>query len=272
MSTDMSRALRLEAKTALVFGAGGAVGGTVARELAMQGAQVFLSGLTRSRVQDVADAISNRGGNAAVAEIDALDEGAVDSYIDQVVDTAGRIDIVFNATGPQPIEYRNGTNTMELPVEQFMLPITTIVRSQFITARSAARRMVRQQSGVLVFLSATPSRGLSPNTSAIGATYGAVEALTRCLATELSPSGVRVVCVRSMGMAETRTMQQTYEMAGEATGIPKEKMQEIVASRALLRRSPSVAETARLIAYLASDEASALTGAIVNSSCGQVLD
>lgn len=272
MPTDTSRAARLEGKTALVFGAGGDVGAGVAREFAAQGAQLFLSGRTISRVQDVASEIANRGGTAAVAEVDALDEGAVESYFGQVVDAAGRIDVVFNATGPQPIEYRNGTNTMELPIDAFMLPITTIVRSHFITARSAARHMMRQQSGVLVFLSATPSRGLSPNLSAVGATYGAVESFARCLATELGPSGVRVVCVRSMGMAETRTMQQTYELAGKSTGMPKEKMQEIVASRALLRRPPSVAETARLIAYLASDEASTLTGAIVNSSCGQVID
>ena len=179
---------------------------------------------------------------------------------------------LFNAMGPQPIEYGNATSTMELPVEQFMLPITSIVQSQFIAARSAAKHMMRERSGVLVFLSGTLSRGISPNTSAIGATFGAVESLTRCLATELGPSGVRVVCVRSMGMAETRTMQQTYEMGGQAMGIPKEKMQEIVTSKALLRRSPSVAETARLVAFLASDDATTMTGAIVNSSCGQVLD
>jgi NAD(P)-dependent dehydrogenase (short-subunit alcohol dehydrogenase family) len=272
MTSDTRGVRQLEAKTALVFGAGGDVGGGVAREFAAQGVRVFLSGRTRSRVQDVADAIARHGGEADVAEIDALDEAQVSSYIDRVAKTAGRVDIVFNAMGPQPAEYGNATSTMELPVEHFMLPITTIVRSQFITARSAARHMVRQQFGVLIFLSATPSRGVSPNTSAVGATYGAVESLTRCLATELGPSGVRVVCVRSMGMAETRTMQQTYELGALGMGIPKEKMQEIVTSRALLRRPPSIAETARLIAFLASDEASTVTGAIVNSSCGQVLD
>jgi 3-oxoacyl-[acyl-carrier protein] reductase len=272
MSTTEIEARLLEDKIALVFGAGGAVGSAVAGEFAARGAQVFLSGLTRSRVQDAANEITSTGGRATVAEVDALDEGVVNGYIDQVVGTAGRIDILFNAVGPQPIEYGNATSTIELPLEQFMLPITSMVRSHFITARSAAKHMMKERSGVLVLLSGTPSRGVSPNTSAIGAAFGAVESLTRCLATDLGPSGVRVVCVRSMGMAETRTMQQTYEMGGQAMGIPKEKMQEIVASRAILRRSPSVAETARLVAFLASDEASAMTGAIVNSSCGQVLD
>jgi NAD(P)-dependent dehydrogenase (short-subunit alcohol dehydrogenase family) len=269
--TDADGARRLEAKTAVVFGAGGEVGGAVAKELAAHGAQVFLSGRTKNRVQDLAEAISSRGGTAAAAEVDALDEDAVTSYLDDVVADAGRIDIMFNAMGPQAVEYRNATSTMELPVEAFMLPITTIVRSQFITARAAARPFTKVGSGVIVFLTATPSQGLA-NTSAIGAAYGAIESLTRSLAIDLGASGVRVVCVRSMLMAETRVGRQTIDMGAAAMGMPKEKMAEIITSRPLLRRSPTVADTAKLVAFVASEEASTLTGAIVNSSCGLVLD
>jgi 3-oxoacyl-[acyl-carrier protein] reductase len=263
---------RLDGKIAVIYGAGGDVGAAVAKEFAAQGARLFLSGRTQSRVQTVADAISTDGQTATAVELDALDEDAVNHHVDQVVDTAGRVDIVFNATGPQPTEYGNATSTMDLPVEKFMLPVTRIVESTFITARSAARHMLRQGSGVLIFLSATVSRGVAPNTSAISTAYGAVESLTRSLALDLGPRGVRVVCVRTMGMPETRTMQQTYEMGGKAMGLPKEKMAEIITSRALLRRSPSLIDTTKLISFLASDEARAMTGAIVNSSCGQVLD
>jgi 3-oxoacyl-[acyl-carrier protein] reductase len=263
---------RLDGKIAVIFGAGGDVGAAVAKEFAAQGARLFLSGRTQSRVQTVADAISTDGQTATAVELDALDEDAVNHHVDQVVDTAGRVDIVFNAMGPQPTEYGNATSTMDLPVEKFMLPVTRIVESAFITARSAARHMLRQGSGVLIFLSATVSRGVAPNTSAISTAYGAVESMTRSLALDLGPRGVRVVCVRSMGMPETRTMQQTYEMGGKAMGVPREKMAEIITSRALLGRSPSLVDTAKLISFLASDQARAMTGAIVNSSCGQVLD
>ncbi len=270
-ATENQAEPRLAGKVAVIFGAGGEVGTAVAKELAAEGARLFLSGRTGSRVRATADAISTDGQTAAV-ELDALDEEAVNRHVDDVVETAGRLDIVFNAMGPQPTEYGNGTSTMDLPIEEFMLPITSIVPSAFITARAAARHMVEGGSGVLVFLSGTPSRGVAPNTSAIGAAFGAVESLTKSLAVELGPLGVRVVCVRSMGMAETRTMQQTYEMAATAMGVPKEKMAEIVTSRALLRRSPSLVDTAKLISFLVSDEASSITGAIVNSSAGQVLD
>jgi NAD(P)-dependent dehydrogenase (short-subunit alcohol dehydrogenase family) len=152
-----------------------------------------------------------------------------------------------------------------------MLPISTMVASQFITARAAARHMAGRGSGVVVLLSGTPSRG-TPNTSAIGAAFGALESLTRSLAVDLGPRGVRVVCVRTMGMAETRVMQQTYELGAKTMGAPKEKMEEIVTTKAVLGRSPTLDDTAKLISFLASDDARAITGAIVNSSCGQVLD
>ena len=269
--TARTSARRLENKTAVIFGAAGEVGSAVAKELAAQGARLFLSGRTKAPVQELAQAISSRGETAAAAEVDALDEDAVTSYLDDVVAAAGRIDIMFNAMGPQAVEYRNATSTLELPVEAFMLPMTTIVRSQFITARATARHFVRAGSGVIVFLTATPSQGLA-NTAAIGAAYGAIESLMRSLAVDLSPLGVRVVCVRPALMTETRVGQQTIELGAEAMGVPKEKMAEIITSRTLLRRSPTLAETAKLVAFVASEEANTLTGAIVNSSCGLVLD
>jgi 3-oxoacyl-[acyl-carrier protein] reductase len=269
--TTATRPGRLQHKTAVIFGAGGEVGTAVATELAAQGAHLFLSGRTKTPVQELAQAISSRGQTAAAAQVDALDEDAVNSYLDDVVATAGRIDIVFNAMGPQAVEYRNATSTLELPAEAFMLPMTTIVRSQFITARATARHFVKAGSGVIVFLTATPSQGLS-NTAAIGAAYGAIESLTRSLAVDLGPLGVRVVCVRSMLMAETRVGQQTIEMGAQAMGVPKGRMAEIITARPLLRRSPTLAETARVVSFVASEEANTLTGAIINSSSGLVLD
>jgi 3-oxoacyl-[acyl-carrier protein] reductase len=268
MTTNGER--RLEGKSAVIFGAGGDVGAAVAREFAAHGARCFLSGRNGAGVKDVAEEIANSGGDATAAEIDALDEDAVNSYVDEVAAAAG-IDIVFNATGPQPVEYRNGTPATELPVDQYMVPMTTIVRSNFLTARSVARHLIATRSGVILFLSASPSLGGSPGTTAVGSAFGAVESLTRCLATELGPFGVRVACVRSAGMPETRTIRQSFEMIGQATGVPPETLMENLTSQVPLGRWPSAAETAALLSFLASEEASALTGAIVNSSCGQTL-
>jgi 3-oxoacyl-[acyl-carrier protein] reductase len=269
MNTDGAR--RLEGKTAVIFGAGGDVGTAVAQEFARQGAQCFLSGRNGAAAKDVADFIATSGGTATAAEVDALDEDAVNNYLDDLAATVG-IDVAFNAMGPQPVEYRNGSNVMALAVDDYMVPITTIVRSNFITARSAARHLIAARSGVLLFLSGTPSLGRSPGTSAIGSAFGAVESLTRSLATELGPLGVRVACARTAGMTDTRTIQQTFAMIEQATGVAQETLRESFTSQVALRRWPTTSETAALLSFLASDEASALTGTIVNTSCGQVLD
>jgi NAD(P)-dependent dehydrogenase (short-subunit alcohol dehydrogenase family) len=71
--------------------------------------------------------------------VNALDDGAVNEYLDRVVSKTGRIDAVFNATGPLAREYGNGKYAVDLKIEEFTLPLTTVVKSQFITARAAAR-------------------------------------------------------------------------------------------------------------------------------------
>ena len=75
-----------------------------------------------------------------------------------------------------------------------------------------------------------------------------------------------------MLMAETRVGQQTIQLGAQAMGVPKEKMAAIITSRPLLRRSPTLADTAKLVSFVASEEASTLTGAMINASCGLVLD
>jgi 3-oxoacyl-[acyl-carrier protein] reductase len=258
-------------KHAVIFGAGGAVGTAVAKEFAAQGATVFLSGRTLGTVEQVAEEIRQAGGVAYAAQVDALDEQAVQAYLDRVAQEGGSIDILLNITGPQAKDYGNGTSTMELPLEQFLLPLTTLVPSQFITARAAARHMIRQHSGVILFVTAIPSQG-SPNSTAIGATFGAMESLLRCLAADLGPAGVRVVGVRSGPMLETRTIQQSFENTAHTLGISQAQVVSMFEKGSLLKSSSTVADTAQLAAFLASDGARTITGAILNASSGRVID
>ncbi len=262
----------LKNKRAVIFGAGGAVGTAVAKGFAAQGATVYLSGRAKSDVEQVVDDITKDDGVAYAAGVDALDEQAVNAYLDRVAQEGGSIDILLNAMGAQPKDYGNGTSTMELPLEQFLLALTTMVPSQFITARSAARHMVQQHSGVIMFLTATPARGGWPNITAIGTTFGAIESLLRCLATDLGPAGVRVVGIRSDGMVDTRTMQQTYENVAHTLGVSKAQVVPMFVQRTLLKSLPTVADTVRVATFLASDGARALTGAIINASSGAVID
>jgi len=269
--TSSSAGKLLSGKQAVIFAAGGAVGAALASEFAAQGANVFLSGRHLEPVQRVATAVQDAGGLAQIATIDALDEGAVTAYLDGVALQAGGIDIVVNAMGPLPSEYSNGRNTLELPLEHFMVPLTTLLPSQFVTARAAARHMVKQSSGVILFITAVPSRGMA-NVTAIGSTFGAMESLARCLAVDLGPAGVRVVAIRSGAMVDTSTIQQSMHRVAQAMSISPEQAQARLEQATLLKRLPVAADTARLAAFLASDGARSITGAIVNASSGAAVD
>ena len=175
----------LEGKCAVVFGAGGSIGAAVAREFAAEGARVFLAGRTKASLEAVAKQITTAGGGAQTTVVDALDDAAVNRYLDDVARQAGKIDILVDLTGPLASEYGNGKVAVELPVDEFMASLTTIVKSHFITARAAARHMVNQKSGVIIFVTGSPARPHVPGATAIGAAFGAIENLTGNLAFEV---------------------------------------------------------------------------------------
>ena len=152
--------MMLKEKVAVIYGAGGAIGGAVARAFASEGADLFVTGRSLAPVDVVAKDIVAAGGSAASAEVDALDEREVDQHLQLVIDRAGRVDISFNAVGI-PNATILGVPLAELDVEQFSLPITILTTSYFLTARLAARRMVPSGSGVIMTVTAAHSRGAS---------------------------------------------------------------------------------------------------------------
>jgi 3-oxoacyl-[acyl-carrier protein] reductase len=268
----MATSLLLQNKRAVVFGGGGSIGGAAARELAAQGAEVFLSGRNVAPVELVAKQITQAGGRAHSHVVDALDGAAVDEYLANVVCRGGKLDVAFNATGPRTSEYGNGKPVAHLTVDEFMTPVNTVLRSYFITAHAAARQMSTQSSGVIILLTGSPARPHGPGASGIGAAFGAIENFTRTLAIELGPCGVRVVCLRTAANPDSRTIQDTVDALAEVAGVTRDQAAAVIADGRLLPRSPHTADTARAIAFLASDAAQMMTGTVLNSSAGVVAD
>jgi NAD(P)-dependent dehydrogenase (short-subunit alcohol dehydrogenase family) len=262
--------MMLKNKVAVIYGAGGAIGGAVARAFAREGAKLFLTGRLRAPVEAVAREIVAAGGSAEAAEVDAVDEKAVDEHLQYVVDRAGRVDVSFNAIGLPGADLL-GVPLIELDVEKFLLPVASYARSYFLTARLAARRMVAKKSGVIMTVSALPSRMGSPLVGGYSSAMAAKEALTRSLSIELAPHGVRVVSLRPHAMPETRTMQEVFNRKA-AKMMTWEQWQEGLASRTHTRRLMTLAEMANVAAFLASDQASGLAGTTVNLSMGSLDD
>lgn len=266
----------LQGKVAIVFGAGGSIGAAVAKEFMTEGAEVFLAGHDLSSVDSDLRQIAPGGGNAHAATVDTLDEASVDTYVDDVVSRAGRLDIVLDATGPRAEEYGNGMNAVDLPIDEFMVPLATMVRSRFLTARAAARHMAKQQSGVIIFVTGSPARGHVPGATAIGAAFGAIENFTENLAFEVGPLGVRVVCLRTLANTDSRSIQDTMEMMAGRLNITKDQaiaqLRARIAESNFLRTTATVRDTANAAVLIASDRARMLTGTVVNATAGAALD
>jgi 3-oxoacyl-[acyl-carrier protein] reductase len=255
----------LQNKNAVVYGAGGLIGGGIARAFAREGARVFLAGRTLAPLEAVADEIAAAGGAAEVAEVDALDETAVEAHLADVVGTAGSVDVSMNAIGIRG--ELQGTAAVDLPLEDFTAPIVTGTTAHFVTGRAAGRRMIDQGWGAILLLTASASYSkLALRTpfpmGGFGVACAAIEGLTRSFASEFGPYGVRVNCMRLEGTAELITSQPDAEAEFAAP----------IKDEALLRRLTTVADAGNAAAYLVSDLAGAVTGTIANVSSGTMVD
>jgi NAD(P)-dependent dehydrogenase (short-subunit alcohol dehydrogenase family) len=263
--------MMLTDKVAVIYGAGGGIGGAIARAFAREGCHVFLTGRTLAPVEVVAKQIVSDGGRAEAAEVDALDERAVDAHLDSVIDRTGRVDISVDAVGIANAAIL-GVPLVDLDAERFLQPITAYASAYFLTARLAARHMIPNRSGVIMTVTALHARTGLPLVGGYGPAQAAKEALTRDLSAELAPHGLRVVGLRPQGMPETRTIRDAYEPRAAASGMTWEQWQELLASRTHPRRLMTLAEMADTAAFLASDRASGMTGTTVNLTMGSLDD
>ncbi|NLU79159.1 SDR family oxidoreductase [Micromonospora sp. HNM0581] len=264
----------LESKTAIVYGAGGAIGAAVSRAFAREGATIYLAGHNLDKVEMVAKEITAEGGRAYAHHVDALDGASVDAHAETVVAEAGRLDISFNAVG---LDHIQGVPLRDMSLDDFLMPINIFVRTQFVTATAAARQMAQQGSGVVVILSTSAARAPMPS-GGFGVACAGIESLSRELAGEMGPFGVRVVCLRPDAIPESvqhgSYVRQTWRRAAEANGATLEDMLAAKPGmpNPLLGRAVTLADVAGTAVYLASDLSSGLTGSITTVGCGVLVD
>jgi NAD(P)-dependent dehydrogenase (short-subunit alcohol dehydrogenase family) len=260
----------LENKTAVIYAAGGTIGGAVARAFAREGARLFLTGRNVAKVDAVAKEIAAAGGAAETAQVDALDEKAVEEHLNAVVERAGGVDVSFNAIGPGAAPDRKPLT--ELAADAYARPIAFYTSSNFITATAAARHMSGRGAGVIVTLTAVPGRMPANLIGGAAPAWAAVEAFSRSLALEVGPAGIRVVCLRCHAIPETPLIEANFATAGQAAGVTPAQFQAIIEQGTLLKRLPTLAEVADTAAFIASDRAGAMTATVANLSAGSITD
>jgi 3-oxoacyl-[acyl-carrier protein] reductase len=251
----------LQNKNAIIYGAGGSLGGAVAKALATAGARLFLTGRNISSVQKVADEILASGGLAEATQVDALDEKAISSCLNSIVQQTGHIDISYNAIGVPVVQ---NIPLVEIAADDFMNPIISTMRSQFLTATAVGKIMMKQGSGIILSLTATPAGIGYPYTGGFAPACSALESFSRNLASELGVYGVRVVNMRSGGSPDSNVFKQAIDSNRDVM----EPILRSMEADTMLKKLPMMADIANLAVFLCSDLAGKITGVTVDVTCG----
>jgi len=251
----------LRNKNAVLFAAGGSVGGAIARNLARAGAKIFLSNHHLDPVQRLADEIIAGGGIAEVAKVDALNEKQVNAYVDQVVMKARTIDISMNLIKTEDLQ---GIPLVDLPFEDFIRPIKRVSESHFITGTATGRVMIKQRAGVILSLTATPGGIGYPTAGGFGPACSVIEKISLGLASELGVYGVRVVNIRSGGSPDSRPFVDALAHGGQKAVDFIKKIEDDT----MLKKMPVMNDIANVAVFLASDMAAGITGVTVDVTCG----
>lgn len=260
---------KLENKIAVVYG-DGAVGAAIAKAFAREGAMVFLTGRTIAKLDAIATGILSTGGAVETAKLDALDEPAVGKHMSEIIKKAGKIDISFNAIGI-PQKGIQGIPLTELAVESFSLPITTYTQSHFVTAKAAARHMVKQEHGAIVMHTPNASRISPPFVGGMVPAWAAIEALCRSLSVECGQYGVRAVCLHTTGIPETPLIDEVWDIHGKSHGITFEQFHSVMEGMTHRRRLTTLEELTNAAVFVSSDEGSAITGTNLNLTAGMIV-
>jgi 3-oxoacyl-[acyl-carrier protein] reductase len=251
----------LKNRNAVIYGAGGSLGSAVAKALAGAGATVFLTGRHLDSVQKVAKEILTAGGDAEAHPVDALNENEINDHLDSIVRKAGTIDISFCAIDFQVVQ---NMPLVEMSVDDFVRPVTIAMQSHFLTATSVAKKMMKQGSGVILSLTATPGGIAYPFTGGFAPACCAIESFSRNLASELGVYGVRVVNIRSAGSPDSKVFAQ-------AIADNPEEMEPILHAMendTMLKKLPLMSDIANTAVFLSSDMAGKITGVTIDVTSG----
>src|SRR5437588_1844013 len=240
---------RLQSKVAIITGAGTGIGEAIAHKFAREGANIIVSGLPDDPIEDVARAIREKGGEAIPKAGDVSDENSAWACIELALSRFKRIDILINNAGV----FLDNAMTEDYPLEDFDRTIRMNIRSAFMMTRFSLPHLQKTRGNIVSAGSESGMIGLAQNTT-YGGTKGWMHAFMRGVAVEQAQNGVRANCV-CPGPIDTAW---THKETG-----PMEKQMETALIQATpLARRGTTEEVANVYAFLASDEASYVTGAL----------
>jgi 3-oxoacyl-[acyl-carrier protein] reductase len=244
---------KLSGKVAIVTGSARGIGAAIARRLAADGAKVVVNySKSRKPADEVVEAIKTAGGEAVAVQADISDPQAIVKLFAEAKKAFGKLDILVNNAAVMERQF-----LADITAESIDRHLGLNVRGYLLCAKSAAEAMPK--GGCIINIASTISRMAYPGAVVYTATKGAIDVMTRVLAAELGPKGIRV---NAVAPGSTRT-----DMNGPASGKTKEEETQEIAMTAL-RRIGEVEEIADAVAFVCSDDARWVTGAWLDVSGG----
>lgn len=241
---------RVAGKVAVITGAASGLGAESARRLAREGAAVVLTDLAADAGQDLAEAIAGTGAKAVFIAHDVTDEAGWASVAKTALDRFGRIDVLVNSAG-----ISGGEPLMEMSLENWRRVLAINLDGTFLGMRTVAPAMAQSGGGSIINLSSILGKVGQPGAGAYCASKGGVLMLTKAAALEWAPAGVRVNSVHP-GYIDTPMVQGALHRSENGN-----ELRDVLISRHALGRLGVPREIADGIVFLASDEASFMTGA-----------
>jgi NAD(P)-dependent dehydrogenase (short-subunit alcohol dehydrogenase family) len=247
--------MRFEDKTVVVTGAGYGLGEAISLAFAHEGAGLVLAGRTGERLDAVARAVRAMDRRAHSVVTDVSQEASARRMIEETVKTFGKLDVLVNNAGIE------GPTKLVCDVEttEWEQTLAVNLTGAFLCSKYAVKEMIRQGGGVIVNISSVAGRIGYPMRTPYAASKWGMIGLSHSMAAELGEHNIRVNCI-CPGPVEGDRMNRVIAHRAEARGIPFERAQRQAVSGVPIGRMVTADEVAQSVLFLASEEASGITG------------